>query len=307
VSETKKLGPSKLMIALLVGVPMWLMLSGAMAVFRKATSDETASPSRDVTRLVQPVAVPDVIDDLTMIERTLGERNGSSESAATALTRIAAWIDGSLGPSNAGYQTRRIPGPADWPLIHVSSPGQAKSNAAIWLVTSYDSPPGSCGPEANSSGLAATLAVARDLAALETKRPIHFAFIPHANDPDAPLAETAKALHVLIRTTAPAVHVLCIEAMGTNPALWITPRGATTLPESELNGIGSVVGAEVACLGSDTDLSSMLAEYGQPATRIATRELVTFGETNNAETNPLTVAESAARLSLLVRRLADRP
>ena len=294
---------SKWVTLLLVLLPLWLVASGAGAVwyyFHRAKTQAKVEQQR----FAQSVSVPMIADDLKKLVEIIGERNGSSESAANNLTRAASMIDGLLGPANTGYAIQRETGPAKWPLIHVTLSGKNPDSPAVWVLTSYDSRPGSPGVEANATGLAATLAATQALAGDTPPVSVHFVFLPHANDPESPILKTAAKFQQLV--VSPKT-VLCVEAMGAGEELWLSSRDTDALPLGLTQGLGSVRGAEVICLGEDVDLASILFEMGLPAVRVATRPLVTPGEPDNQPTSAPTVAASAGRLVELIRRCTRVP
>lgn len=288
---------------LLVLLPLWLVASGVGAVwyyFHRAKTQAKVEQQR----FAQSVSVPMIADDLKKLVEIIRERNGSSESAANNLTRTASMIDGLLGPANTGYAIQRETGPAKWPLIHVTLSGKNPESPAVWVLTSYDSRPGSPGVEANATGLAATLAAAQALAGDTPPVSVHFVFLPHANDPESPILETAAKFQQL--AVSPKT-VLCVEAMGAGEELWLSSRDTDALPLGLTQGLGSVRGAEVICLGEDVDLASILFEMGVPAVRVATRPLVTPEEPDNQPPSAPTVAASAGRLVELISRCTRVP
>jgi hypothetical protein len=294
---------SKWVPLLLVLLPVWLLASGGTAIwfyFHRAQKQSQAEQQR----FAQSVSVPMLADDLKKITGIIGERNGSSESAAANLTRAASMIEGLLGPGNTGYAVQRLLGPADWPLIHVTLRGKNPDSPAVWVLTSYDSRPGSPGVEANATGLAATLAAAQALAADSFPVSVHFLFLPHANDPESPILETAAKFQEIAGSPT---ALLCVEAMGAGQELWLSSRDTDALPLGFVQGLGSVRGAEVICLGDDSDLASVLFEMGIPAVRVATRPIVTPDEPDDQPPSAPIVAASAGRLVELIRRCAGLP
>lgn len=290
----------KWVVWLLVGLPLWLVLSGGTAVWYHFQRQKQ-SVIEEQERFVKSVSESLLADDLRKITTVIGERNGSSEAAAKNLTRAAALIEGTLGPANTGYAVRRLQGPADWPLLHVTLPGKSAETPALWVLASYDSRPGSIGVEANATGLTATLAAAQAMAGDHPQTTVHFLFLPHANDPEAPILESIAQFRKL--AGAPKA-VLCVEAMGAESALWLSSRDSEAAPLGLAQGLGSVRGAETVCLGDDTDLSSLLCESGLPAVRVSTRAIVTEEEADAAPPPPAVLAASAGRLVELIRRCA---
>ena len=287
---------------LLVVVPVWLIVSASVGIWL-LFRHEKKEAEKEQARFSQAVSTPLLTDDLKKIVGVIGERNVSSETAATNLSRMASMIEGILGPSNTGYTVKKQRGPASWPLLQITIRGK-DGGPPVWVVTSYDSRPGSKGAEANASGVAATIAAAQALAAETPARAVHFIFLPHANDPESPILDNAMILRDLLRETPPSA-LLVVEAMGGGESLWLTSRDTTAVPLSKVDGLGKVVGAEVACLGEDHDLASVLTELDQPAVRVSTRPILTPDEMDDREPFAPTVAASAGRLVELIKRLAN--
>jgi hypothetical protein len=287
-------------VLLLALLPLWLLVSGGVAVWFALHREEKLA-AVEQERFATTVSEPMIADDLKKLVEIIGERNGGSESAAKNLGRAAAMIEGLLGPSNTGYRILRVNGPADWPLVHVTLAGKHPEKPAVWVLASYDSRPGSRGAEANASGLAATLAAAQALAGDQPPRPVHFVFLPHANDPESPVVETAAKFREM--AVAPKA-ILCVEAMGAGSELWLSSRDTEAAPLSLAAGLGTIRGAETVCLGDDADLASILFEMGLPAVRVATRPQVTADEADDESPSAAQVAAAAGRLVELIRRCA---
>lgn len=286
---------------LLVIIPVWLILSataGIWLLFRH----EKKEAEKEQARFAQSVSTPLLADDLKKIVTVIGERNPSSDAAAANLSRMASMIEGLLGPSNTGFAVKKHRGPAAWPILQVTIRGKS-DEGPVWVVTSYDSRPGSKGAEANATGLAATFAAAQAMASDKPARSVHFAFVPHLNDRDSPVLESTTVLRDLMRENPPSA-VLAVEAMGDAESLWLTSRDVNALPLSKMDDLGKIVGAEVACLGEDGDLASILFEMNVPAVRVATRAILTPNEPDDREPFAPTVSGSTGRLVELIRRLA---
>jgi hypothetical protein len=291
---------------LLVLLPLWLLASGAGAVWYFLHA-EKHQELRGERRFARAVSGEMMADDLRKLVELIGERHASSESAARNLTRTASMIEGLLGPGNTGYAVRRASGPGEWPLLHVTLAGDKTPAPAVWVVSSYDSRPGSPGAEANASGLAATLAAAQALAGASFPAGIHFVLIPHANDPDSPVLETAARLRDLVRQSGEPRALLCVEAMGADRHLWLSSRDTAAAPLSLAHEIGVIRGVEDVCLSDDADLASVLFEMGLPAVRVATRAQVAPEEPDNTPPDAAVTAAATGRLIELIRRCAARP
>ena len=283
---------------LLVLLPVWLIASGGGALWYYFHREKKQALVEQ-ERFVQAVSAPLLADDLRKIVEVIGERNASSETAAANLSRTASMIEGLLGPSNTGYAVHQTKGPGKWPILQVTLAGKNPAAPAVWVLTSYDSRAGSRGAEANASGLAATLAAAQALARDKPNCPVHFAFLPHANDLEAPVIETAAKFTGLAKSPK---AVLCVESMGAGETLWLSSRDVTAAPLNLVAGLGAVYGAEVICLGEDTDLASTLFEMNLPAVRVATRPRLLPDETDEKPPFAPTVAAATGRLIELIRR-----
>jgi len=291
---------------LLVILPAWLIVSGAGALWYYFHL-ERKEALVEQQRFSQSVSIPLLSDDLRKIVEVIGERNGSSELAAANLSRTASMIEGLLGPSNTGYAIKRHQSPGQWPLLQASVLGKDRAAPAIWVITSYDSPPGSRGAEANATGLSATIAAAQALANDKPTGSIHFLFLPHANDPEGPLLETVGKVLELLNATAPHNSVFYVEAMGAGESLWLSSRETSAAPLNFATGLGEIHGAEDIRLGEDPDFASILSEAGLPAVRVATRRSSTVAENDDRLPFAPTVAASTGRLIELIRRCAAAP
>ncbi len=296
---------SRRVTLLLVLLPLWLLGSGAGALWYYFHREKKQALVEQ-ERFAQGVSAPLMADDLRKIVEVIGERNASSATAAANLSRSASMIEGLLGPSNTGYAVHKTKGPADWPILQVSVAGKKPGAPPVWVITSYDSRAGSRGAEANATGLAATLAAAQALARDKPGAPVHFVFLPHANDLDSPVVETAAKFMELAKPAGPPKAVLCVESMGAGEALWLSSRDVSAAPLNLVAGLGAVYGAEVVCLGEDTDTASTLFEMNLPAVRVATRPLVTAREADERLPFAPTVAASTGRLIELIRRCSGR-
>lgn len=294
-------------VALLVLVPLWLLISGAVGLwlnFRQKAAEARVEQLRFVT----PVKAELLADDMGKLMSFVGERNASSGAGPQGLTRAVAMVEGALGPGNAGYAIEKVRGPetpsGSWPLLIVSIRGKDEKAAPVWVVTGLDSRGGSPGAEANASGIASTLAAANALAGLQPKRSIHFAFLPHAYDPESPVLAVLDLLRKRIGGTASVV--LAVESTGKSPKLMLSTRDAENIAPKLLGELGTTVGAEAICLVDDFDLSSALFEVGLPAVRVATRDVVRPDEPDLELPDPQVHAEATRALVELIRRLANR-
>jgi hypothetical protein len=290
-------------IALLLWLlPLWLVASGGFGIwyyFRKQAAEAQVEQIRFATE-VNPV---DLKGDVGKFLGFVGERH---PGAPQGLNRAASMIEGSLGPSNAGYKVERVRGPelpaGRWPILLATLRGSEPGLPAVWVLAGYDARPGSLGAEANASGTASVLSAANALAGAKPKRTVVFAFIPHAYDPESPLAETFGILRQRIGTAA---ELLVVEATGAADKLLVSSRDSGNRALRLVDGLGEVAGAEAICMEEDFDLSSVLFETGLPAVRVSTRPVVRGGESDDSAPDPAKHAAATKALAALIGKLSD--
>ncbi|MES2996452.1 MAG: hypothetical protein V4733_06545 [Verrucomicrobiota bacterium] len=281
---------------LFVGLPIWLVVSAAVAVWwqmKKGPDSDATPPDR---RFVLHVSEKLVREDLHKLRDLIGERNLSTPATAKNLKRAASWIAGSLGPSNTGYNVRLVPGPSDVALIHVTLQGKS-ATPGIWCVTAYDSARGTA-VEADGSGVCAVLAAARGIAGDQPKRPIHFLFVPHANDPASPREATGKACLDLIRSAGSATRVLAVRGMATGSSLLLTAPVRQDLPADSITF--ELATPEISPPGAD-DPAAWFPHSGFPVNSLTTGTPAT----DAADPSAAALARSASTLLEFLRRLAN--
>ena len=153
-------------------------------------------------------------------------------------------------------------------------------------------------------GVPGALDAAEALAGTKPEMDIHFVFFPHANDPESPVLETAEKFRRICTGPGKPKAILCVEAMGAGKSLWLSSRDTSAAPLSLVDGLGTVKGAEVICLGDDVDLASVLFQMDLPAVRVATRQIITPAEPDDSRPTAETLADATGRLVELIRRCA---
>ncbi len=287
----------------LVLLPMWLLGSGVAALWYYFHLEKKQALEVQ-ERFAQAVSAPLLADDLRKLVEVIGERNGASETAAANLSRAASMIEGLLGPTNTGYAIEQHKAYSKWPILRAMLTGSDPNAPAIWVVSSYDSRPGSRGAEGNATGLAATVAAAQALAADQPVGTIHFVFLPHANDPNGPLAETAATFSELVKSVGSPKAVLYVEAMGDGESLWVSSLETNATPLNQVTGLGDVRSATDIHDANATDFATILSKANLPAVRVSTRRHLTTDEPDDRLPFAPTVAASTGRLIELIRRCA---
>ena len=297
-----------LTIALLT-IPVWLLASGGVGVWLYF-HHQKEKEREEVARFSQNVSAGALEQDLKALAFSIGERNPGADSGK-GLTKAAAWIEGSLGPSNAGYPVKKLPGPVaganSWPLLRVTVRGSKPDAPAIWVMAAYDSPAKSRGVEAGATAVVATMATAQALAADKPSRSVHFLFVPHGNDRSDLAGLTFEKVRQLVQTEGKPLAVICVDAMGAGKELWVSSRDTANAILPTVGNLGKIVGAEVICLNDANDLSSELFARGLPAVRVATRTPVAEGESDEALPASDIFAASTGRLVEWIRRICVLP
>lgn len=292
-------GRPRVITILLIILPVWLIASGAFAIWHFLHQEKTETLA-ERERFAQAVSAPMIADDLDKIVNVIGERHASSPEAAANLTRTASMIEGLLGPSNTGYNVTRHRGPGAHPLIQVTLRGSDPEATTVWVVSSYDSKPGSPGAEENATGTAAVLAAAQALADHKPLASVHFLFLPHANDPASPIEATCERL---IELAGKRALVLYVMSMGRGENLRLSSRQPDLVGPRLVNGLGSIVEAEPAA--NEPGISDILSNAGLQVIRVTTRiQAAAPDQTDTALPNPEAIAAATGRLVELIRRCA---
>lgn len=214
------------MVILLSLLPLWLVGSTALSIWLwDQGRQKQAKTERDQFRT--PISARGLEQDLRKIVEVAGPRNTGSEQGATGMRRVAALIQGSLGPANAGYELEIFPGPetprGSWPIVLARLAGEGEG---IALVAGYDAAPGSVGVEFNATGLASVLALAQAMAGEKPGRPVTFAFVPHAYDAGAPVDD---AMRRLVGAIGRVGALWVVEATGRSRELSVSSSDAALL------------------------------------------------------------------------------
>lgn len=291
---------------LLVVLPAWLVVSAGVGIWWQIRQADRRK-EEEQARYPSSVNSKEMMDDVRKIAFVVGSRGTGGAEPQRGLDRVAAMIEGSLGPSNTGYEVKRVAGPAvgdrNWPLIEVVRAGADGTLPGVWVICGYDAAAGQRGIERNASGVAAVLAAARELVDANPERSLHFLFLPHVFDEDSPLLETVAVALRRIEASGGARQVLCVDAMGRSDRLAVASRETDSPVVTEIAGLGTVLGAEARCLQDDSDLAGMLFESGLPAARVTSAADGVEGAPESLPDAGV-LAGSAGRLVELLRRLA---
>jgi hypothetical protein len=170
--------PPRLIRYLILGLPIGLIITSiiAMVIYFRLEERDRARSGRPVTR--QPVDRAELASQVRMLGETIGERHAGKPDR---LRMAAKFIVSSLGSANFGFK----------PTIETfASGGQEFSNLILELTGTsdsrwgeviivgahYDSPAGSPGANANATGVAAVMSLARAFAGTAHERTLRFVF-----------------------------------------------------------------------------------------------------------------------------------
>lgn len=225
---------SKWLVVCLTLIPLWLALSAGVAVWWSLRDDDQQERERN-QRFALEMSEQRISEDLRKLGEMVGERHTGEQSSSKNLTRAAAMVEGVLGPSNTGYLIERIVAPMEWPIIRVSLPAKQANAPHLWVLTPYDSPRDQSTALADSA-LAAAIAAAQTMAKDQAPCHIHFLFVPHGNEVEAPVRQTMERIQSLMKSPSAA---FIIGPMGTSPQLLALSPNAASSSTQALGDLGS--------------------------------------------------------------------
>jgi len=285
-------------VLMLTLMPLWLLLSAGGAVWWSLRDDKEKEEERN-QRFVQDMSVERIADDMRKLVEVIGPRDPDHPEN---LMRAAAMIDGTLGPSNTGYQIQRIPGPAEAPIIRASLEQSRNEGRSIWVVASYDTTSG--GPEfssirSDSSSVAAIMALAQAMAKDDLPTDIHFLVLP--DRVEDPFSTRRTMANQLVSIMEPPAMVICLAQMNTgttlvaNTSKTIYTKNPTRISPSSFHGLGII--------HNDADFFGHLMPQDFNGAGLTVIEFHTIPNTK-AETEAANIAISTGKLVEWLRRAA---
>ncbi|MBB5349864.1 hypothetical protein HNR46_000085 [Haloferula luteola] len=219
----------------LVGFPLGLVIFTGLAWWKwHARGPEV----EELHAFTLPITLEGLAADRRKIEEFAAPRYAGDVQAEQGLKSMAAMIDGTLGPENAGYRMELLPGPGNsgenWPIIIAHAEAQDGSKPPLWIVTPYDTDPS----RPDHSAVETTLAVAGGMAGQQFKRSLSFAFLPHGQQLGPQAEETRTKLQKRIGENA---RVMWIEAVSW-PSLLEGSRHNPSLSQWLSKEVGLVAG-----------------------------------------------------------------
>jgi hypothetical protein len=246
---------------MLIALPVWLVISAAFGLFVYLREETSETPRFQIQSEVEAASL---LDDLRKIAVVLGERNFRTDATRGNLRATAKMIEGALGPQNTGFKVNRnIDEQAhaqQWMTLWVEVPGTVAAGEVVWLFAGYDSGLESPGVEANGTGVAGLLALARSLSKATPERTIRIAFVPHANQLDYDATEAARQLNkTIVNAGGTVVQVVHVHALGLGPDLAVAAPAGQPLAKKS-GTLATLAGAP----SSPSTLPGLLAGWNLP-------------------------------------------
>lgn len=252
---------------LLVVIPSWLLISGGVGLYlhfqsQKKAQEETPHAYR------KNINARSIADDYQKITEVIKARHHQSEQGIQGLKRMAAMIEGALGPSNIGYEVHSIPGVEvagqTLPLISVDVM-KKHTPEETWLLIPYDSDPTLPRGAETASSVAVGLALAQQMIGQTWKKNCRFLFFPGAYLDEEPRIALLAKMQRLISHDEQAGQVLVLGSMLHPGQLHLLCRDSE-LPIAKIPTpiLGAPESGE-SCLNDDGETSTLLYEMGLSA------------------------------------------
>lgn len=293
---------------LIVAVPAWLLLSGAVAVWLhfRAEKNQLAKVEHAYQK---SVSADSIADDFAKIVDVIGPRHQGTVAATDGLKRMASMIEGALGASNMGYEVQKFPGvdgAVDAPPLLAVDVMRRKTAGEIWVLCAYDSPPDMARGADSAAAAAVTLAVAQAMVGRELTQNVHFLFLPMGYaEARTRMAMLAKA-HRLITKDANATQVLVIGSMLHPGDMQVLSRDAAQPLMTRADDLILVAENAEICMQDDAEVSTMLHEMGLPAALLLTlgdEDAMTGSDLLNPSIGQL--QQRAVSILRVIERLAE--
>jgi hypothetical protein len=254
---------------LIVALPLWIAVSGAVGLYLFLRSERIATQTPDF-QITRDIEGERLMSDLRKLTMVVGERNFRTEETRKHLRSAAKMIEGSLSPQNTGFRVNRtteeVAFDQQWSIYWVEIKGKKATEEVVWLFAGYDSPLSSSGTELNATGVAALLALGQSLATATPDRTIRIAFLPHANEENSPLTETARIFNkTIVEAGGRPVQVLHVKGMGNSDRVLTSAKIPLTGQELKPYQISAEFPEAPA-----EDINSLLKEWDLPVADVST-------------------------------------
>lgn len=212
-TEDESLKPNPAWKVALVGLPLFLAVSGVVAVMLLVNKDKDEGPDPRLALPASGVTSEEVEDQLFKVRKLIGERSWHTPGGRQAMRRMIAFLEGTLSPHNYGFAVQK--GHAitvedeTWPTLWVDLAGTERPAEIVLVVAEYDGP---------AEEVVAVLAALNDLRDERMENTVRFAFLPNAGM----LRREGKERTMLIRQGRSVVETL-VEIVGPEPRPGVEP------------------------------------------------------------------------------------
>lgn len=262
--ETKKFSWAK---CFLIVFPTWLLVSGGVGLYLHFQAEKKAKEER-VHAFQKKIDPQRMADDFRKFTEVIGARHHDSPEGVQGLKSMASMIEGSLGPSNMGYEVTKIPGVEingnTLPLL-TADVLRRQTNQETWLLVPYDSDPTLPRGSETASAVAVGFAVAQELIGQPLRHNVRFLFFPGAYLEEDKRLELLAKMQRLIALDEKASQVLVLGSMLHQGSLHVLCRDSE-LPIAQVSPklLTEAESGDI-CLNEDGETSTILYEIGLPA------------------------------------------
>ncbi len=258
---------------LIVGIPMWLALSGGVGLWLHFRQQEREKQDHKHAYR-KDIDAKSLGDDFSKIMDVIGPRHDDLDASRLSLWRMASMIEGAMGLNNIGYEvTRAAGGEGD----RMSAPVlmadvlRRKTSQEIWLIVPYDSPSALPRGQATASSVAVSLAAAQSLVGRKLEHNIRFLFVPAAHAGEGPRREAAAQVKRLIAVQGSPRLALVIGSMLHEGKLSLISRQDGTSVVHQLRDLLSDADDAAICSRENNEFSQLLAAMEIPSAHLCKR------------------------------------
>lgn len=296
---------------LIVAVPVWLIVSGGLGLWahfhyqEKERLEQTHAYRKDI----DPASLA---DDFAKITQQIGARHHATEEGRVALQRMASMIEGALGPSNIGYEVKKLAGiesaGVTFPLL-TTDVLRRKTKEEIWLIVPYDSPKSLPRGGASASAVTVSFAVAQSLVGQPLERNVRFLYVPMAHADEQERLDMAARVQRLIGTSGGMIQILVLGSMVHSGEMIALTRDAEQPLLRDAANLLAVSGDADICLQGDGEFSSLLFEMNLPAALLLKKPEIELSEQleDGMQAPPRVLAQSAEQVVQVLWRMAGTP
>lgn len=224
--------PPRLIRNLILGLPIGLIITSiiAMVIYFQLEERDRAKSGRPVTR--QPIDRAELASQVRMLGETIGERHAARPDR---LRMAAKYIVSTLGSANFGFKPAIetfTSGDQEFSnlILELTGTSDARWGEVVVVGTHYDSPTGSPGANANATGVAAVMSLARAFAGSAHERTLRFVFFANGEAPAPGRVDPSGAAHYADGLRRRGESVVAMVELGSLGAWQTMPGSQRSLP-----------------------------------------------------------------------------